>query len=121
MSKKRGFTITSFQYAFDGIKEAVKNEPNFRIHLIIGLIAVGLGYFFKFSHTEWLILVFTITLVIILELINTAIETIVDVISPNYSKKAKVIKDLAAASVFIGSLAAIAIGVFLFLPKILSL
>jgi diacylglycerol kinase len=120
MSKTHS-ALGSFGYAIEGIKEAIKNEPNIRIHLIIGIMAAILAYFLKFSKTEWIILVFTISFVLILELINTALEAIVDIVSPQTQRKAKIAKDVAAAAVLISAILAIIVGAFLFLPKILTL
>ncbi len=120
MSKTHS-ALNSFGYAINGIKEAIKNEPNIRVHLIIGLIAVIVAYFLKFNRTEWIILVFTISFVLNLELINTALEAIVDIVSPQIQRKAKIAKDVAAAAVLISAILAIIVGLFLFLPKILTI
>ena len=120
MSKTHS-TIYSFGYAIEGIKEAIKNEPNIRVHLAIGLVASILAYIFKFSKTEWIILIFTISFVLILEFINTALEAIVDIVSPRTQRKAKIAKDVAAAAVLISAILAVIVGLFLFLPKFLTI
>jgi diacylglycerol kinase len=114
-------TISSFGYAIEGIKEAVKSEPNIRIHLIIGFIAIIMAYILRFNKTEWIILIFTISFVLILELINTALEAIVDIVSPQIQRKAKIAKDVAAAAVLVSAILAVIVGLFLFLPKFLTL
>ncbi|MBX4205684.1 diacylglycerol kinase family protein [Candidatus Microgenomates bacterium] len=101
------------------MKEAFKSEPNFRIHSLSAVIVLILGLYFKISLTEWTILVLTIMGVICLELVNTAIESVVDMVSPKFSRLAKIAKDVSAAAVLISSLAAIAVGVLIFLPKII--
>jgi diacylglycerol kinase len=111
----------SFKYAFDGILEALKNEPNFRLHLIVGTIAVFLAFFLKFSDKEWLILISTISFVLIMELLNTSIEAIVDLVSPQIRHKAKVAKDVSAAAVLIASILAVIVGIVLYAPKIFVL
>lgn len=108
----------SFSYAFSGIKTALRNEPNIRIHLVLALLASILAFFLNFSPTEWIILAFTIAFVLILELINTTLETIVDIVSPEATEQAKLAKDVSAAAVFISALLSIIIGAFLYLPKI---
>lgn len=118
MSKKGSIT-GSFGYATEGIMSAFKTEPNFRIHIIVGVISMIAAYILKFTKPEWIILIFNISLVLILELINTAIETIVNIISPNYSRRAKIIKDVSAGAVMIAAISAVVIGVILFLPKLL--
>ncbi len=112
-------TAKSFWFAFEGIKTAFTREPNFKIHTALGAAALILGAILKFSRVEWLILLFTITLVLILELINTALEAIVDLVSPEIKEEAKVAKDVSAAAVLIASIAATVVGLVLFLPKIL--
>src|SRR5258708_5129167 len=103
---KRNSMVKSFGYAGNGVKEAFKNEPNFRIHVIVAAIALVLAFYFQFTVVKLAILVLTIFFVIILELINTAIEKVVDKISPNYSPIAKVAKDVSAAAVLLSALAA---------------
>ena len=120
MSKKYS-RIKSFEFAFEGIKTAIKNEPNFVVQLILAVLALILAAFFKFNPFEWLILILTISLVLILELINTSVEAIVDLVSEDVKDKAKVAKDVSAAAVLIASIMSIAVGAFLFLPKILLL
>jgi len=108
----------SFGYAIAGIKTAIKNEPNFRVHMMAGIAASGLGLFLGLNTTEWAILILTIVVVVVLELINTAIEAIVNLVSPQLQEAARVAKDTSAAAVLLSALGAVAVGVFLFLPKI---
>ena len=108
----------SFSFAFEGIKEALKEEPNFRIHIIIGLTVSILAFFLNFSNVEWLILIFKILFVLILELVNTAIEGTVNLASPEISREAKVAKDVMAAAVLLGAVLSVLVGLFLFLPKL---
>ena len=118
---KRNSTLKSFGYAGNGVREAFRTEPNFRIHTIVGLIALILAFYFQFPPLQFAILILTIMLVIILELINTAIEKVVDKISPNYSTLAKIAKDVSAAAVLISAIGAVLIGLLLFVPYILPL
>ena len=120
MSKK--YTrIKSFKFAFQGLRTAIKNEPNFSVQLAIATITLLLAVFLKLNTTEWLILVLVISSVLLLELVNTSIEAIVDLVSPEVKDQAKVAKDVAAAAVLISSISATIIGGFLFLPKIYTL
>lgn len=112
--------IKSFKFAFSGIKEAIKNEPNFIVQLVLALIAILMAVFLKLSQIEWLVLLLTISIVLILELVNTSLEAIVDLVSPEIRQKAKVAKDVAAAAVLLSSISSVIVGGFLFLPKILS-
>lgn len=120
MSKNHS-PIASFKVAFDGIKTAAKREPNFRTHLIVALATLTTAYILSFTSSEWLLLTFTITLVILLELINTALESIVDLVSPEVSSKARVAKDVSAAAVLLSAILAVIVGVVLFVPKVLQL
>lgn len=110
----------SFKYAFSGFKTAVTKEPNFQIHIFVGSCALLLGAILGLSQTEWITLLFTIAFVLILEFWNTAIESIVDLVSPEIHPKAKVAKDVAAAAVLLGAGVSVVIGILLFLPKILN-
>ena len=109
--------LMSFGYAFSGLKAALKNEPNIRIHLLLALLAIILAFFLNFNPTEWIILAFTIAFVLILELINTTLETLVNIVSPEIKDEAKVAKDVSAAAVLIGALLSVVVAGFLFLPK----
>ncbi|MFH1971232.1 MAG: diacylglycerol kinase family protein [Patescibacteria group bacterium] len=114
-------TKKSFIYAFEGLKLTFKNEPNFRIQLILALLSTFLGIILNISQTEWLILIIVIFMVLLLELINSSLEALVDIISPEINEKAKIAKDTAAGAVLVSSILSLVIGVVLFLPKILIL
>jgi undecaprenol kinase len=117
----RRYTILgSVAFALNGLRIAVTNEPNFQFHIIIGLTALIVGYFLGLSTIEWIVLMFTIFFVLILELFNTAIEAIVDHLSPGFHPKAKIAKDVSAAAVFLSSIFAFLVGLILFVPKILE-
>lgn len=118
---KKYSKINSFKFAFRGLSTALKNEPNFLVQIILGLIALFLGFFLKISSTEWLILILTISVVLILELVNTSIEALVDLVSPEIKEKAKTAKDVVASAVLISSISSIAVGLIIFLPKLISL
>ncbi len=110
---------SSFKYAFSGFKTAMTKEPNFQIHMFVGSCALLMGAILGLTKTEWVILLFTISFVLILEFWNTAIEAIVDLVSPEIHPKAKIAKDVAAAAVLLGAGVSVIIGILLFLPKIL--
>lgn len=112
--------LSSFIYAFSGIKTAIKNEPNIRIHLLIAIVAISLALLLGFSLNEWVILLFTIAFVLVLELVNTSLEALINVVSPEVREEARVAKDVSAAAVLISALLSIIVGAFLFLPKILQ-
>lgn len=104
----------SFKYAARGVKDAFKSEHNLRIHFMVSVVVFILAYFLKFSFQEFAILTLTVFFVIVLELVNTVIEKITDIISPEISEKARIIKDISASIVLFGAIASIIIGVFLF-------
>jgi len=109
----------SFKFAFSGLKTAILKGRNFRIQLTIGIVAVTLGIVYKISSFEWLDLILIIASVLILELINTAIEEVVNIVSPEIQERAKIAKDVSAGAVLIASIASVFIGAFIFLPKII--
>ncbi len=111
----------SFGYALNGLKGIILQERNFKIQLLIGTLAVILGFVLNLSLPEWLDLVIVITLVLIFELINTSIEEMVDLVSPEVQEKARIAKDVAAGTVLVAAIGSVIVGTMLFLPKILSL
>ncbi|NLY79222.1 MAG: diacylglycerol kinase family protein [Lysinibacillus sp.] len=108
--------LRSFRFAFSGIKMGMK-ERNMRIHIICGIIAILAGFLSHLSAVEWLILILTIALVIGMEMVNTAIENVVDLVSPEYHPLAKIAKDVAAGAVLVVAIASVLIGLILFVPK----
>jgi len=111
----------SFSYAIQGLKKALTEEPNFRVHVVFGTVTCVLALLLRFSALEWLILAVTIFFVLVLELINTTLENIVDLVSPEITGEAKVAKDVAASAVFLSAIFSILVGLALFLPKIFAL
>ena len=109
--------IKSFKFAFAGIKYAFVTQGNFRFHTGAIVIVVLMGFFFNLSIIEWLWIIAAIGLVLCVELVNTAIETIVDLVSPDYHVKAGIIKDVSAGAVLIISILAAGIGLMIFVPK----
>ncbi len=114
-------TAKSFKYAFQGLSTALKNEPNFRIHILIAAVALTLGFIFRLGSIEFLLLAFTIFYVLTLELLNTVMEAVVDLVSPEISPYAKIAKDVSAACVLLAAFMSIVVGLTLFLPKIILL
>ena len=117
--KKRGIKrfINSFHYSWDGIKYAFKYEQSMFIHVLVTLLVVICGIIFKLNFHEWLLCIVLIGLVIATELINTAIEAVVDLACPEIHPLAKTAKDTAAAAVFVFAITAFLCGLFLFVPK----
>lgn len=122
MSSNKSFSITdrikSFGFAFEGIITFFKTQHNAWIHAFATVIVVILGFALKVNNTEWCLLAVSIALVFISEMLNTAIEFLTDIVSPQYNLQAKKVKDVAAGAVFISAIAAVVIGVIIFLPKV---
>ena len=119
--EKKSSRIASVKYALNGIYIVVKEERNFIIHLMAAGVAIVLGFALKISNLEWVLLLITIGTVLTLEVINTAIERIMDFIVSDVNPKVKVIKDLSAGAVLIAACNSVFIACLLFLPKILAL
>jgi diacylglycerol kinase len=111
----------SFGYAFSGLHTAIREEPNFRIHLIFAIFAMIFGILLGLTSIEWIVLIFTIFFVIVLELLNTVLEAMVDLVSPDLKPAAKIAKDVSAACVLTAAFMSILVGFLLFAPKILAL
>ena len=105
--------LKSFVYALKGIKISL-SQRNTRIHFLCALMVVLAGLCFSITLTEWLILLLCIGIVISLEIINTAIETLVDLVSPNYHELAGKVKDLAAGAVLLFSIISAIVGILIF-------
>ncbi|UCH98676.1 MAG: diacylglycerol kinase family protein [Candidatus Aminicenantes bacterium] len=113
--------IKSFGYAFKGIFLAFKTQHNIWIHSLAIVVVVTAGFIFKLDVREWGLVVLAIGLVLISEMVNTAIEWLVDLVSPDYREKAGLIKDVAAGAVLIAAIISVIIGGIVFLPKIIEL
>ena len=108
-------------HAFEGLRVLFCEEWNACIHLVVMLCAVVAGFLFHLTAGEWMAVVFAIGLVFSLELINTAIENLADFVCAERHEQIRKVKDLSAAAVLVGALAALAVGVLVFLPKIMDL
>lgn len=113
--------LNSFKYAFNGLWILLKEEHNSRIHFTAMICAIILGIHFKIETYEWVGIVLSIGLVIALELMNSAIENLSDFATKEKHDLIKKTKDLAAGAVLIGSLAALVVGLIIFVPKIIDL
>jgi diacylglycerol kinase len=113
--------IDSMGYALNGIKLLFDGQSNIKIQGVIGILVCLLGWIITLSTLEWMIVLFCIGWVISAESFNTAIEYVVDFISPDYHIKAGQIKDLSAGGVLIISITSSIIGIIIFLPKCIKL
>ncbi|OGI06586.1 MAG: hypothetical protein A2Y40_07650 [Candidatus Margulisbacteria bacterium GWF2_35_9] len=117
--KNRFFTDSLFN-AVRGFFVAVRRERNLKIHILIAIIVIVAGVYFKISRFEWIAIVFAINIVILSELINTAIELTIDLYTKKYRETAKLAKDIAAGAVLVSSTLAIVIGLFVFYNKVIT-
>jgi diacylglycerol kinase (ATP) len=109
----------SFQYAWAGLTYAFSTQRNFRVHTIIGIIAISLGLFLRIPGFELALIGLTIGLVLTLELLNTAIEAVVDLaVDTQYHELAKIAKDCAAGAVMVSAIAAVMVAALLLLPPL---
>lgn len=113
--------LSSFNYASKGIRHTWKHEQNFRIHIIISVFIIIAAQLLRVPLVEQAILIVVIGAVIGMELINTALEHMVDLVVQTYDERAKVIKDVAAGAVLLFSITAAVVGGMIFLPHILNL
>lgn len=112
--------IKSFGYALKGIKTCLFTQHNFIIHTILALIAIIMGFILEISNSEWIAIIIVIGMVMATEIINTSIEELVNIVSPERNKKAGAVKDLAAGAVLVTAIAAFITGTIIFIPKILE-
>jgi undecaprenol kinase/diacylglycerol kinase (ATP) len=103
--------------ALAGLSYGIRTQRHLRFHLLATVIVVGAGLKVGLSQLQWVVLILTIAAVISAELFNTAIEAVVDLVSPDYHQLAKAAKDTAAAAVLVASIAAVIVGVVIFWPR----
>jgi diacylglycerol kinase len=108
--------LNSFKFAFRGLGSVIKNEQNFRVHLLAAATAIFLGWFFGIKLWQWSLIVLMIAAVFILELVNTAFERLVDMLEPKVHDYVREIKDIMSAIVLIASLTSLIIAVIIFAP-----
>jgi undecaprenol kinase len=111
----------SFKYAFRGLKYVLKNEQNFQLEVLGGFFVVILMYLFPTSGLEKIALFIVIFAVLVMELINTIFERVVDMLKPRVHPYAQVVKDIMAAAVLLASIGAVIVGVGIFYPYIKDL
>ncbi len=114
--------MTSFKYAWAGVTYAFSTQRNFRIHVALGTLVMMVGSILRVTPVETAILAVMISLVLVLELLNTALEAVVDLtVQQNYHELAKIAKDCAAGAVLISAIASIVVAVVLLLPRLVAL
>lgn len=108
--------LKSFNYALRGLHYAWLSEQNFRIQVSAAVLVLAAAIYFRLSSARVVVLVMMIVIVLVLELLNTFFEKLVDLLSPRLHHAVGVLKDLLAAAVFISSLGALVVGIFIFWP-----
>lgn len=112
--------LKSFSYAWNGLRIALREEHNFRIHLLIAIAVVILGFIVCLTPYEWIAIILAIAFVLISEIFNSAIENIADFVSPKRHEQIKRIKDLAAAGVLLSAVMAAIVGVIIFGSRLIG-
>jgi diacylglycerol kinase (ATP) len=111
--RKRGLT-DSFNYAIEGLKHSLKTQRNMRIHLAAGIFVIALGMILSLDRVDFILLLSAVTLVLVTEMFNTAIELAVDIFTKEFHHMAKMAKDIAAGCVFITAVYAVIVGYLIF-------
>src|SRR6185503_10837234 len=120
MNTESNFSMKSFVYAFNGLKEATGTQPNFKFHIIAAILVIAGGFFFKITVAEWSLVFAVIGMVTAAECFNTALEYLTNLVSPQHNIIAGKVKDLSAAGVLICSIIAAGVGLIIFIPKIIE-
>lgn len=108
--------VKSFQYALRGLLKVIKEEQNIRVQMLIAFFALSLATYLRISRLEWIFLVSVIILVFLMEVVNSAIERVSDVIKPRINTYVKEIKDIMAGAVLLAAFLAIIVGLIIFIP-----
>lgn len=120
IAKNKRF-IDSVEFAITGIKTVYHDERNMRKHSFVGILVIILGFIFQLNRFEWLWLLLCIFLMLIMEIINTAFENVVDMVTnKHFHPLGKKVKDMAAGAVLITSFFSVVVGLIIFLPKVLQ-
>ena len=121
--KKMSFKrfLNSIKYSVDGLVNAYQNEQSLWLHAMCTIIIVILGFALQISFIQWAIIVIALVIVLAVELLNTAIEATVDLVTKEINPLAKVAKDCGSAAAFVSSIMVFIICCFIFIPKIIAL
>lgn len=110
--------VESFRFASAGLWYALRTQRNTRIHLTIAAGVIALGVWLGLPFTQWAVLALTIGFVLVSEMLNTVVETLVDLISPTYHPLAKILKDVTAGAVLLTAIISVAVGLLVLGPPL---
>lgn len=111
----------SFKNAFAGILWAIRTQPNFRVHFALSALALGLGMYLRINQIEMVIILFTILLGLTVEMLNTSVESMTDLITTQWHAQAKIAKDVSAGMMLLVAFGAVTIAAFIYIPYIVPL
>lgn len=115
------YQLKTFRWAFKGLSEFYRTEVKASLHTIAALVAIVFSVIFKIDLKNWIAIIFAIALVFVTELINTIVERIADTLPDEHDKTRGMLKDLASGAVLLASIAALVIGLIIFIPKIIEI
>jgi len=113
--------LLSFKTAFEGLIFVFKSEPNFRLQILFATLALFLAYIFQLRTYEWIVVIILIGMVLVMEILNTALEQFTDLLKPRLHHYVKAIKDIMAASVFMTAIGAFIVGMIIFWPHFFAI
>lgn len=113
--------IKSFIYAFRGLKSAWKSEQNFRFHLLAAALILAMAIILRVERIDFIIIILLIGLVLILELVNTIFERLIDILKPRIHEYSKEIKNISSAVVLLGAFVSVVIGIIIFYPYFINI
>jgi diacylglycerol kinase (ATP) len=112
--------LGSFRFAIRGLLSLLKNEHNSRIHLLVAILVISIGFILKINASEWSLLIIVIGIVFITELLNSSLETLAGFVEPEWNETIRKAKDYAAAGVLVAAIISAIAGGLIFIPKLLS-
>lgn len=110
--------LVSFKCAFEGLRYVFETQRNFRFHLVAALLVLLIAYWLEITPVGWAVLILTIGCVLVIEMLNTAVEVMVDLISPDFHPLAKTAKDLAAGAVLLVAITSVLVGIVILGPPL---
>ena len=122
-SKHKGINriIYSSKFSIEGLIYAYKTEKSLILHAVLSSIAIILGFVLSISINQWIVLLIALGVILMIELLNTAIEAVVDMVTLEYNELAKIAKDCGSASAFVASIIGVIIALVIFIPKIVAM